>query len=75
MPIGTPKQGAAGASLVMNRNRPVAADLVDAVWGEDAPSEAPRELLHAYVSDLRRLLGTVGFDGEGVLEKVSPGYR
>ena len=75
VPIGTPKQRAVLASLVMNRNRPVAADsLINAVWGEDAPSEA-RASLHAYVSNLRRLLGTVGFDGKSMLEKVSPGYR
>ena len=75
VPIGTPKQRAVMASLVMNRNRPVAADsLINAVWGEDAPSEA-RASLHAYVSNLRRLLGTVGIDGKSMLEKVSPGYR
>ena len=75
VPVGTPKQRAVLASLVMNRNRPVAADsLINAVWGEDAPSEA-RASLHAYVSNLRRLLGTVGFDGKSMLEKVSPGYR
>ncbi|WP_099038308.1 BTAD domain-containing putative transcriptional regulator [Mycobacterium neglectum] len=75
VPIGTPKQRAVMASLVMNRNRPVAADsLINAVWGEDAPSEA-RASLHAYVSNLRRLLGSVGFDGRAMLEKVSPGYR
>jgi len=75
VPVGTPKQRAVMASLVMNRNRPVAADsLINAVWGEDAPSEA-RASLHAYVSNLRRLLGSVGFDGKSMLEKVSPGYR
>jgi SARP family transcriptional regulator, regulator of embCAB operon len=75
VPIGTPKQRAVMASLLMNRNRPVAADsLINAVWGEDAPSEA-RASLHAYVSNLRRLLGSVGFDGRSMLEKVSPGYR
>ena len=75
VPLGTPKQRAVLASLVMNRNRPVASDsLINAVWGEDPPAEA-RASLHAYVSNLRRLLGTVGIDGRGMLEKVSPGYR
>src|SRR5690349_23004522 len=75
VPIGTPKQRAVFASLVMNRNRPVAADsLLNAVWGEDAPAEA-RASLHADVSNLRRLLGSVGIDGRSMLEKVSPGYR
>src|SRR4029078_8531948 len=74
-PLGTPKQRAVLASLVMNRNRPVASDsLINAVWGEDTPAAA-RAKLHAYVSNLRRLLGTVGIDGRGMLEKVSPGYR
>ena len=75
VPIGTPKQRAVLAFLVMNRNRPMAADsLINAVWGEDAPSEA-RASLHAYVSNLRRLLTTVGVEGKSMLEKVSPGYR
>lgn len=75
LPIGTPKQRAVMAFLVMNRNRPIAADsLINAVWGEDAPPEA-RASLHAYVSNLRRLLGTVGVDGRSTIEKVSPGYR
>ena len=75
VPIGTPKQRAVLAFLVMNRNRPMAADsLINAVWGEDAPSEA-RASLHAYVSNLRRLLTTAGVEGKSMLEKVSPGYR
>jgi SARP family transcriptional regulator, regulator of embCAB operon len=75
VPLGTPKQRAVLASLLMNRNRPVAADsLINVVWGEDPPSEA-RASLHAYVSNLRRLLGTVGIDGRSMLEKVSPGYQ
>jgi DNA-binding SARP family transcriptional activator len=75
VPIGTPKQRAVLAFLAVNRNRPMAADsLINAVWGEDPPSEA-RASLHAYVSNLRRLLGTVGIDGRSTLEKVAPGYR
>lgn len=75
VPIGTPKQRAVLAFLVMNRNRPIAADsLINAVWGEDPPSEA-RASLHAYVSNLRRLLSTAGVDGKSTLEKVAPGYR
>jgi SARP family transcriptional regulator, regulator of embCAB operon len=75
VPLGTPKQRAVLASLLMNRNRPVAADsLINVVWGEDPPSEA-RASLHAYVSNLRRLFGTVGIDGRSMLEKVSPGYQ
>lgn len=75
VPIGTPKQRAVLAVLVINRNKPVASEtLIDAVWGHDAPAEA-RASLHAYVSNLRRLLRTAGADGRGLLEKASPGYR
>lgn len=75
VPVGTPKQRAVLAALLINRNRPLAADaLISAVWGEDPPSEA-RTSLHAYVSNLRRLLTTAGVEGRRVLETVSPGYR
>jgi DNA-binding SARP family transcriptional activator len=73
--VGTPKQRAVLAALVLNRNRPVASDaLIDAVWGEDAPTEA-RASLHAYVSNLRRLLRAAGADGRQLLETAAPGYR
>jgi SARP family transcriptional regulator, regulator of embCAB operon len=73
--LGTPKQRAVLAVLVLNRNRAVSADaLIDAVWGDDAPAEA-RASLHAYVSNLRRLMRTVGIDDRQLLEKVSAGYR
>ncbi|KUI13001.1 regulator [Mycobacterium sp. GA-1285] len=73
--IGTPKQRAVLAALLLNRNRAVAADsLIDAVWGEDPPAEA-RASLHAYMSNLRRLLGTAGVDGRAVIAKKPPGYR
>lgn len=73
--VGTPKQRAVLAALVINRNRAVASDaLVNAVWGEDPPSEA-RSSLHAYISNLRRLLRSAGADGRQLLEKASPGYR
>lgn len=73
--LGTPKQRAVLAALVLHRNRPVATDaLIDAVWGEGAPPEA-RASLHAYVSNLRRLMRTAGADDRRLLEKASPGYR
>lgn len=75
VPLGTPKQRAVLAVLVLNRNRPVPTEaLIDAVWGEDAPAEA-RASLHAYVSNLRRLLRTAGVDDRALLEKSSAGYR
>lgn len=73
--LGTPKQRAVLAALVLHRNRAVATDaLIDAVWGEGAPPEA-RASLHAYVSNLRRLMRTAGADDRRLLEKASPGYR
>ncbi len=75
VPLGSPKQRAVLAALLMNRNRPVAVEsLIAAVWGEEPPSEA-RTNIHVYVSNLRRLLGTAGVDARELLEKRSPGYR
>jgi DNA-binding SARP family transcriptional activator len=73
--MGTPKQRAVLAALLVNRNRPVSADaLIAAVWGDEPPAEA-RASLHAYVSNLRRLLTAAGADGRQVIEKFPPGYR
>ncbi|MHA0289444.1 BTAD domain-containing putative transcriptional regulator [Mycobacterium sp. C3-094] len=75
VPLGTPKQRAVLAVLVLHRNRALPAEmLIDAVWGEQAPAEA-RASLHAYVSNLRRLLRTSGVDDRRLLEKTSGGYR
>jgi SARP family transcriptional regulator, regulator of embCAB operon len=71
VPMGTPKQRAVMAVLVMNRNRPVATDsLITAAWEQWPPSEA-RASLHSYISNLRRLLG----ESRAVLENAPPGYR
>ena len=73
--LGTPKQRVVLAVLVLNRSRPVSADaLIDAVWGDDAPAEA-RASLHAYVSNLRRLVRTGGLDDRQLMEKAPAGYR
>ena len=57
VPLGTPKQRAVLAVLVMNRNRPVGIDsLITAAWEQWPPAEA-RASLHSYISNLRRLLG------------------
>lgn len=75
VPLGTPKQRAVLAVLVLGRNRPVPTEaLIDAVWGENAPAEA-RASLHAYVSNLRRLLRTAGVDDRALLQKAPGGYR
>jgi SARP family transcriptional regulator, regulator of embCAB operon len=71
VPLGTPKQRAVLAVLVMNRNRPVGIDsLVTAAWEQWPPPEA-RASLHSYISNLRRLLG----DSRAMLANAPPGYR
>ncbi len=73
--LGTPKQRAVLAMLVMNRNRPVSTDsLITAAWEEWPPAEA-RASLHSYVSNLRRLLSGAGADPKTVLVNAPPGYR
>lgn len=73
--LGTPKQRAVLAMLVMNRNRPVSTDsLITAAWEDWPPAEA-RASLHSYVSNLRRLLSGAGADPKSVLVNAPPGYR
>ena len=73
--LGSRKQRAVLAMLMINRNRVVASEaLIDAVWGERAGQEA-RASLHTYVSNLRRLLNNAGVDGRTVLAAAPPGYR
>jgi DNA-binding SARP family transcriptional activator len=75
LPLGTPKQRAVLAMLVMSRNRPVSADsLVTAAWEQYPPSE-PKASLHSYISNLRRLLASAGLDAKTVLASAPPGYR
>ncbi len=73
--LGTPKQRAVLAMLVINGNRPVAVEsLVNAIWDQE-PAPAARASIHSYVSNLRRLLGNAGVDPHGVLASAPPGYR
>jgi SARP family transcriptional regulator, regulator of embCAB operon len=73
--LGTPKQRAVLAMLVINRNRPVGIDsLITAAW-EQLPPPNARASLHSYVSNLRRLLGGVRVDSRPVLVSAPPGYR
>lgn len=75
VPLGAPKQRAVLAMLVINRNRPVSVDsLINAVWGA-WPAPAARASIQSYVSNLRRLLGSVGVDPHAVLASAPPGYR
>jgi DNA-binding SARP family transcriptional activator len=73
--LGSQKQRAVLAMLVINRNRAVGSEaLIDGAWGQRAPQEA-RASLHTYVSNLRRLLNNAGVDGRTMLAAVPPGYR
>jgi len=73
--LGTPKQRAVLALLLMNRNRIVSADsLVSAAWDGD-PVPAARASVHTYVSNIRRLLGSGGANPHAVLQAAPPGYR
>jgi SARP family transcriptional regulator, regulator of embCAB operon len=75
VPLGTPKQRAVLAMLVMNRNRPISSDsLVAAAWEQFAPPE-PKASLHSYISNLRKLISGGGSDGRIVLASAPPGYR
>jgi DNA-binding SARP family transcriptional activator len=75
VPLGTPKQRAVLATLVINRNRPVGIDsLITALWEEWPPSGA-RASIHSYVSNLRKLVSGSGVDPRLVLAAAPPGYR
>ncbi|GAS88934.1 BTAD domain-containing putative transcriptional regulator [Mycolicibacterium brisbanense] len=70
--LGTPKQRAVLAVLLINRNRVVSMDaLIDAVWDQN-PVPAARATVHTHVSNLRRLLGS---GASSVLASAAPGYR
>ena len=75
MTLGTPKQRAVLAMLVLHRNRTVGTDeLITAAWGESPPGGAP-STLHTYVSNLRRLMTEPGVDPQRILARAAPGYR
>lgn len=75
VPLGTPKQRAVLAMLLMNRNSPVGVErLISALW-EDEPPSGARASIHSYVSNLRKLLSTAGIDPRVVLAAAPPGYR
>lgn len=75
VPLGTPKQRAVLALLLMNRNSPVGVDrLITALWAGTPPPGA-RASLHSYVSNLRKLLNGVGADPRAMLVAAPPGYR
>lgn len=73
--LGTPKQRAVLAMLLIDRNRPVGTDsLINAVWDPSVASTA-RASLHTYVSNLRGLFGGAAAGAHAVLAASPPGYR
>jgi SARP family transcriptional regulator, regulator of embCAB operon len=75
VPLGTPKQRAVLAMLLINRNRPVRVEsLINAAWEQWEP-QAARASLQSYVSNLRRILGEAGVEPRSVLASAPPGYR
>ncbi|TPG37165.1 BTAD domain-containing putative transcriptional regulator [Mycolicibacterium hodleri] len=76
VPLGTPKQSAVLALLLINRNRPVPRDsMIGAIWDEDTPQADAIHNLHVYVANLRKVLGSAGVDPKTVLASARPGYR
>lgn len=72
--VGSRKQRALLAILLLNANRVVSRDvLIDALWGEVPPPTASQGL-DTYVSRLRKALGH-GANGAGPLQTVPGGYR
>jgi DNA-binding SARP family transcriptional activator/tetratricopeptide (TPR) repeat protein len=60
VPLGTARQRAVLAALLVEPGVPVALDqLVERVWGTTPPRSA-RQTLHSYISRLRRVLGDTG---------------
>jgi DNA-binding SARP family transcriptional activator len=58
--LGTPRQQAVLAVLLVDAGRPVAIEtLIDRVWGEDPPVEA-RNVLYSHLSRIRQLLKRTG---------------
>ena len=74
--LGSPKQRALLAALVISANRVVSVDrLVEELWGDEAPARAMASL-QAYISRLRRLLQPEGANRgrSDILVTQPPGY-
>jgi DNA-binding SARP family transcriptional activator len=66
--LGSPRQRALLALLVVHRGAPVSSErLIDELWGEQAPVSAIK-IVHGYVSNLRKALG------DGLLMTRGHGY-
>ena len=68
LPLGGPRQRLVLAYLVLEANRVVPTDrLIDRIWG-DEPPDAARSALFAYISRLKKLLGS------SRIQARAPGY-
>jgi DNA-binding SARP family transcriptional activator len=66
--LGSPRQRALLAVLLVHRGEPVSSErLVDELWGEQAPASAIK-IVQGYVSNLRKVLG------DGLLMTRGHGY-
>jgi predicted ATPase/DNA-binding SARP family transcriptional activator len=80
--LGSPKQRAVFALLVLHGGKVVSTDrLVAELWGEEPPG-SPVSTLQVYISRLRRSMGSVDGEGDGTappgavsLVRRSPGYQ
>lgn len=76
VPLGRPKQRLVLALLIAEGGRSVPASrLIDLMWDDDG--DKPRAALHAYISNLRRALGSMHSSGTVVtpLPRDGVGYR
>jgi DNA-binding SARP family transcriptional activator len=73
LPLGSPRQRALLALLLVHANETVARDrLIDELWAESTPATV-ESALHVYLSRLRRLLDSAG--AGGALVREAHGYR
>jgi DNA-binding SARP family transcriptional activator len=75
LPLGSRKQRALLALLLLNAREVVSTDrLIDALWGESPPASAPNSV-HIYVSQLRKVLGESSLltRGHGYVFPLEPG--
>jgi DNA-binding SARP family transcriptional activator len=74
VPIGSSKQRAVAAILMLNANRAVSSDdLTEALWKDHPPATAGH-MLHVLVSRLRKALHDDGEPSRQVLVTQAPGY-
>jgi DNA-binding SARP family transcriptional activator/tetratricopeptide (TPR) repeat protein len=73
--VGTPRQQAVLAVLLVDAGRPVPIEsLIDRIWGDDPPAEA-RNVLYSHLSRVRRLLDrAAGKNSPARISRRSTGY-